>query len=484
MHAHDENAVAEPEAVIKIDPKTELLKALDIQRNAFSKHTYPTYEERIKDLKALKNAILKHQDAFCAAVSEDYGHRSVDDTLRADVLPTIHSINYCMKNLKKWMKPSRRSAGLLFLPSTVRVHYQPVGIVGIIVPWNVPMVLSLAPLAYALASGNSAMIKLSELVPKTNKVLRQICNEVFTEQKVAIFEGEADVAAAFSSLPFDHLLFTGSTAVGKHVMRAASENLTPVTLELGGKSPTIIAPDMDIDLAVNRLIFGKSLNAGQLCISTDYILCPKDKVDELLTSYKKRFASMYSNQSSDDYSSVVNDGHFVRLKNLLNDAVNKGAKVHSATNENVPENGRRMATQLVTDVSDDMEIMQSEIFGPLLPIVGYSDLDEAIEYVKSHDRPLSLYIMSHDSELQERVLKETHSGGVSINETVFQFAVDDAPFGGTGPSGIGNYHGKEGFIRFSHAKTVLKSGRINTAPLLRPPYGGLLQKLLLKIFIR
>nr|WP_268967866.1 aldehyde dehydrogenase family protein [Veronia nyctiphanis] len=271
------------------DPKTELMEFLTAQKESFSNNPYPEADERIRSLKALKAAILKHEDAFTAAVSDDFGYRSADDTRRAEILTTIHSINFCISNLKKWMKPSRRFSGLLFLPATTKVQYQPLGVVGIIVPWNFPMSLSLAPLAYALAAGNRAMIKMSEFTPKTNEVTRQICAEVFSENEVAILEGEADVAAAFSSLPFDHLLFTGSTVVGKHVMRAAAENLTPVTLELGGKSPAIIAPDMDIDTAVNRLIYGKCMNAGQICIAPDYVLCPEDKIDTFVEAYKKRF---------------------------------------------------------------------------------------------------------------------------------------------------------------------------------------------------
>jgi coniferyl-aldehyde dehydrogenase len=329
------------------------------------------------------------------------------------------------------------------------------------------------------------MLKMSEFTPATNAVLRKMLATIFDSNEVELVEGEADVAAAFSALPFDHILFTGSTVVGRHVMRAAADNLTPVTLELGGKSPAIIAPDMPIDTAVERLIFGKCLNAGQICVAPDYVLCPAEKVDAFIAAYQRRFNKMYPNfDTNQDYGNIINDRQYQRLLAVLEDAKAKGATVTSAIDGPISTTQRKIATQLVTHTTDDMLIMQDEIFGPLLPIISYQSVDEAIGYINRNDRPLALYLMSFEQQTQQQVLQQTHSGGVCINDTVFHVAADDAPFGGIGPSGMGHYHGKEGFLTFSHAKTILNSGKINTGIFVHPPYGGVIQKLLMKFFLR
>ena len=454
------------------------------QKSAYLKTPAPNANERIDQLNKLKAAILSHQDNIVAALNTDYGQRSSEDTLLSDILPCVMNINYTIKRLKKWMKPQRRHAGMLLSPAKVTVHYQPLGVVGIVVPWNFPVQLSLGPLITALAAGNRAMIKLSEFTPNTNKAIRSVIKSVFDEDTVAIVEGEADVAAQFTALAFDHLLFTGSTTVGRHVMRAAADNLTPVTLELGGKSPVIIADDMPIATAVERLIFGKCLNAGQICVAPDYILCPKDKVDEFITEYQKKFQQMYGTEHSKDYSYVVNDAQYNRLLSWLDDAIDKGAKVTSANGKAIDRSSRQLPTQLLTNVSEDMLLMQQEIFGPLLPILPYENLDQAIEHVNHGARPLALYIMSFDSQVQQHILSHTHSGGVCINDTILHVAADDAPFGGIGDSGMGHYHGHEGFLTFSKAKTVLSRGKLNTGSLVQPPYGKFVQKLLLKTFLR
>ncbi|MGL5409528.1 MAG: coniferyl aldehyde dehydrogenase, partial [Shewanella sp.] len=416
---------------------------------------------------------------------QDYGHRSENDSLIADIMPVINNINYTLKHLKSWLKPSPRHAGSLLAPAKISVNYQPLGVIGIIVPWNFPVMLSIGPLVTAIAAGNRAMLKMSEFTPATNKVITQLLAEVFDNSYVAVVEGEADIAAEFAALPFDHLLFTGSTTVGRHVMRAAANNLTPVTLELGGKSPVIIASDMPVATAVERLIFGKCLNAGQICIAPDYVLCPKAKVDEFIAAYQARFKAMYGTVNHNkDYSSIINTRQFARLMAVLEDAKAKGAQVFSASDEHLDEQNCKMATQLITQVNDDMLLMQQEIFGPLLPIVGYDSLDEAIAYVNQKPRPLALYIMSFDGQTQQHILSHTHSGGVCINETVLHVVADDAPFGGIGPSGMGHYHGKEGFLTFSHAKTVLQRGRLNTGKFVQPPYGTAIQRLLMKLFLR
>lgn len=463
----------------------DLSSILTGQKQAYRSAPDPSVNERKAQLTALKSALLSFQDDLVNALNKDYGQRPAQDSLIADIMPCIVNINYTIKRLNKWMKPQRRHAGLLLAPAKVEVHYQPLGVVGIMVPWNFPVMLSIGPLITALAAGNRAMIKLSEFTPNTNQVIKKMLNSIFEQNTVACIEGEADVAAEFSALPFDHLIFTGSTTVGRHVMRAAADNLTPVTLELGGKSPVIIAPDMPIDTAVERLIFGKCLNAGQICVAPDYILCPKEQVEEFILSYQKQFQAMYSDkQQNADYAHVINSTQHSRLLSWLDDAVSKGAKVVPANGQEIVRDSRALATQLVTETTDDMLIMQQEIFGPILPIISYEDISETIDYINQRPRPLALYIMSFDTETQQHLLTQTHSGGVCINETIFHVAADDAPFGGIGDSGMGQYHGKEGFLTFSKAKTVLSRGKLNIGKLVHPPYGGFIQKLMLKFFLR
>lgn len=467
---------------LNTSPLTQLLQR---QRSSYLAAPNPNYATRVEQLTRLKAAILQFQTPLVEALSQDYGHRSIDDSLISDIMPVINNINYSLKNLKKWLKPSARHAGILLAPAKVTVHYQPLGVIGIIVPWNFPVMLSIGPLVTAIAAGNHAMLKMSEFTPATNQVIKRLLAQVFDESHVAVVEGEADIAAQFSALPFDHLLFTGSTTVGRHVMRAAANNLTPVTLELGGKSPVIIAPDMPLEIAVERMIYGKCLNAGQICVAPDYVLCPKAKVDDFIAAYQAKFKSMYGAiNHNKDYGSIINTRQFDRLMTVLEDAKAKGARVISATDEAIDSQHRKLATQLITHTSEDMLLMQEEIFGPLLPIISYDSLDEAIQYINHRARPLALYVMSFDEPTQQKILQQTHSGGVCINETVFHVAADDAPFGGIGPSGMGHYHGKEGFLTFSHAKTVLSRGRFNTGKFVHPPYGTFIQRILMKLFLR
>lgn len=465
--------------------KNSIQDLFEQQRIAYNSMPASSYQSRVNKLKGLKAGLLAYREQFISALATDYGHRSANDTLVADILPCVTNINYTLKKLKKWMKPERRHSGLLLAPSSVHVYYQPVGVVGIITPWNFPIMLSIGPLITAIAAGNHVMLKMSEFTPATNKVLIHLLAEIFTKEEVAVVEGEADIAAQFSSLPFDHLLFTGSTAVARHVMRAAAANLTPVTLELGGKSPVVIAPDVDIETAVQRLIYGKCLNAGQICVAPDYILCPEEKVEAFIAAYKARFNKIYPEFSNNsDYGNVINQRQFSRLLSVLEDAKQKGATITSACEYTINAEICKMPTQLVTNVNADMTVMQEEIFGPLLPIISYKKLAEAMQYINQHDRPLALYIMSFDEKTQQDIIKHTHSGGVCINETIFHVAAEDAPFGGIGPSGMGSYHGKEGFLTFSHAKTVLKSGKFNSGLFIQPPYGSKIQSLIMKLFLR
>lgn len=445
----------------------------------------PSLAQRRSRLTALKSSLLAHKQALCDALALDYGQRSDYDSLVADILPCVMQINYSLKRLKGWMKSVRRHPGLLLAPARVEVHYQPLGVVGIMVPWNFPVMLSLGPLIGAIAAGNRAMIKLSEFTPHTNAALRTLLEAVFDDDEVVLIEGDAGLAAAFSTLPFDHLLFTGSTAVGRQVMAAAAPQLTPLTLELGGKSPCLIAPDMPLALAVERMIFGKSLNAGQICVAPDYVLLPRGQEQGFIEAYQTHFRRLYpKGLDSPDYGSIINAAQYERLTAWLAEAKQAGAQVHPCASPARDDGARRLVPHLLTEVPGHCQLMQQEIFGPLLPLVPYDSIEEAIAYVAARPRPLALYLMSLDPALQQRLIRETHAGGMAINECLFQVAADDAPFGGIGPSGMGHYHGHEGFLTFSKAKTVLRRGRFSTGSLIHPPYRRWYQRLMMALFLR
>ena len=445
----------------------------------------PSLAQRRSRLTALKSALLAHKQALCDALALDYGQRSDYDSLVADILPCVMQINYSLKRLKGWMKPVRRHPGLLLAPARVEMHYQPLGVVGIMVPWNFPVMLSLGPLIGAIAAGNRAMIKLSEFTPHTNAALRTLLEAVFDDDEVVLIEGDAGLAAAFSTLPFDHLLFTGSTAVGRQVMAAAAPQLTPLTLELGGKSPCLIAPDMPLALAVERMIFGKSLNAGQICVAPDYVLLPRGQEQAFIEAYQAHFRRLYpKGLDSPDYGSIINRAQYERLTAWLAEAKQAGAQVHPCASPARDDGARRLVPHLLTEVPGHCQLMQQEIFGPLLPLVPYDSIDEALAYIAARPRPLACYLMSLDPALQSRLIRETHAGGMAINECLFQVAADDAPFGGIGPSGMGHYHGHEGFLTFSKAKTVLRRGRFSAGTLIHPPYRRWYQRLMMALFLR
>lgn len=455
------------------------------QKLAFNENPFPDYATRINNLKKLKSLMLDNQEALIEALRLDFGQRSADDSLIGDLLTTVSGINYTIKQLKKWMKPKRKHIGILFQPASGHVMCQPLGVIGIIVPWNYPVFLSMGPLTTALAAGNRAMLKMSEFTPNTNQLLADLLASEFANDEIAVIGGEADVAAAFSAMQFDHLFFTGSTHVGKLVMQAAAKNLVPVTLELGGKSPAIIADDMNLSTAVERFIFGKTLNCGQTCVAPDYIFCPQGKVEQLVSELQTRFSSMFPCvQENNDYTSIINQRQYDRIQSLLDDAVQKGATIIPLADEKTDTSKRKIPLTIVTNVTDDMQIMQEEIFGPLLPIKEYKNIDDAIDYINARPRPLSLYIYSFKKDIQRKILEETIAGGVCVNDAAFHVANDDLPFGGVGASGMGNYHGEEGFIRFSHAKSILRRGKISFASLLFPPYGKAVHNLVYKFFIR
>ncbi|MDH5432690.1 MAG: coniferyl aldehyde dehydrogenase [Gammaproteobacteria bacterium] len=470
---------------VKATHKNEQLQIVheifELQQTAFKAAPYPSESLRKQQLKALKKSILKHKDKLLKATSADFGCRSYDETLLADILPTIMGINHALKHLRQWMKTEKRKIDLLYQPAQGYVMYQPLGVVGIISPWNYPTFLSLGPMVAALAAGNRVMLKPSEFSPYTNRILKDIISEAFSKDEVYMIEGDATVAQTFTSLPFDHLIYTGSTSIGRKVMEAAAKNLTPVTLELGGKSPAIVAPDIDPKFAVERMIFGKCLNAGQTCVATDYVLCPEEKQDDLIAAFKTQFSNLYPDLENGQYTSIINDTHFKRVSKWLKEAVDKGAK---AIELGKTASKNAMPLTLLTDVDPDSTIMQEEIFGPILPIVTYKSIDEAIEFIQSRPRPLALYIFSFDKKVQDKILKSTHAGGVCINETVYHVAQDNLPFGGIGASGIGHYHAKEGFITFSKAKSIFRKGRFNSGKFALPPYGKLIHKLIYRFYLK
>ncbi len=455
---------------------------LAAQRAAYRANPMPSAEQRRAWLKALRELILGEKQALIEAVSRDFSNRAAEETLLAEIMPSLHGIDYASKRLGKWMKPSRRSVGLAFQPAAAKVVYQPLGVVGVIVPWNYPLYLAFGPLIGALAAGNRVMIKMSESTPATSQLVKELLARIFPEDMVAVVLGEAEVGQAFSRLPFDHLLFTGATSIGKHVMRAAAENLVPVTLELGGKSPAIVSADVPLADAAERIAFGKTMNAGQTCVAPDYVLVPQDRLEGFVAAYRTAVQRFYPKlENNPDYTAIINERQLGRLKGYIADAEAKGAQL-------VPlfpgDQGRRLAHSLVLNVSDEMKLMQEEIFGPLLPIVPYQRLDEAFAYINDRPRPLALYYFGYDKGEQQRVLHETHSGGVCLNDTLLHVAQDDMPFGGVGPSGMGHYHGHEGFLTFSKAKGVLIKQRFNAARLIYPPSGTAIQKLIQKLFIR
>jgi coniferyl-aldehyde dehydrogenase len=456
------------------------------QKSAYAASPYPSADLRRADLDKLSAILRKYKNELAQAVNTDFSSRSTAETMIAEIMVTLECIKYNRKNLKKWMKPSSRHVSALFAPASNKVHFQPKGVVGIMVPWNYPVQLAIAPLATALAAGNRAVIKMSEFTPATNEIIRRMLAEAFSEDQVAILSGEANVGAAFSNIHWDHLIFTGSTSVARHVMSACGKNLVPVTLELGGKSPCIITDTTNLKTAAQAIIFGKATNAGQTCIAPDYILCAKNRVEDLkaalIDRYKESFPTLKNNN---DYTAIINDRQHLRLAGLLKDAESKGANITTLNPANEDFAGtRKMPLSIVENTTEDMTIMQDEIFGPLLPILTYDNIDQAISHINDGPRPLALYLFSFNGSEQKQVLTQTHAGGVTINDCLTHIAQDDMPFGGVGDSGIGAYHGKEGFTSLSHAKSVHKKGRINMGHLIHAPHDRFMHKLIYKFIIR
>lgn len=457
------------------DPAARAFALLDRMKRAHRADPFPDLATRQRHLDRLADVLLARKHDLVDAVCADFGNRSRHETLFAEVWVTVNGIRYAREHVRAWMEPQRREVSWVFQPARAEVIPQPLGVVGIISPWNYPVQLALAPLTGALAAGDRAMIKPSEHTPKTSELLREMLSGAFAEDHVAVLPGDARFAGAFSSLPFDHLIFTGSTRVGRVVMRAAAEHLTPLTLELGGKSPVIVGRDHDVAAAARKIMVGKLFNAGQTCVAPDYALVPADRREAFVRAAKAAVSAMYPTlRDNPDYTSVINAHHRARLRAYLDDARAKGAEVVEVNpSAESLDDSTKVAPAIVLGARDDMAVMQDEIFGPILPVFTYGALDEAIAFVNDRPRPLALYYFGHDPADVSRVLDETISGGVCVNETLLHVGIDDLPFGGVGPSGMGHYHGREGFESLSKMKPVFHQARINGTFALNPPFGAL-----------
>jgi len=455
---------------------------LERQQHAFAQTPCPSAAQRREALLRLKHALLRHQDVLADAMSQDFGFRAAAESKMLDILGSTLEINHALRHLKRWMRPRRRSTELLFLTNRLRVTYQPKGVVGVVVPWNFPIYLALGPLAAALAAGNRVMIKMPEATPATNARLRLLLAEAFSEDQVAVVGEELLDPGAFTALPFNHIVFTGSPGVGRIVMRTAAEHLTPVTLELGGKSPAVVLPSASLADAATRITHGKAANCGQICVAPDYALVPRDSVNAFAEQVQAAFARLYGGrvQGNPDYTALVNEHHRQRIAALLDDARSKGARVIACAEGGTD---RQMPLHIVTDVTPQMRIAHEEIFGPILPVMAYDTLDDAIDMVRSGPRPLALYVFGHDTAARRRLLERTHSGGVTVNDWGWHVMNHDAPFGGVGNSGMGTYHGEEGFRELSHARTVFQRHRFFPIGLFYPPYGNAVQRLVLRLWL-
>lgn len=453
---------------------------LNIQKKKFIKDGPPSINLRVDRLNRLTSMLVENRYAFTEALSSDFGSRSQNASLMTDVYTVLPEITNAIKNIKRWTKDEKRSSNMPFslFGAKSYIRYEPLGTIGMISPWNFPVNLAFGPLASIFAAGNQVMHKPSELTPETAALMKELCDKAYDQDEFATFLGGPETGEAFSKLNFDHLLYTGSGNVGKHVMNAAAQNLVPVTLELGGKSPVVVGNSADIQASAKRVMFGKTMNAGQICLAPDYVMVHKDKKDEFITEAEKAVADYYPNiKNNDDYTSIINERHFDRLNGLIDDAREKGATINQVNPSNEDFSQQeffKIPPTIITDTSDDMRVMKEEIFGPILPVLEYTDVEEALDTINSKDRPLGLYYFGTDKNEQSNVLDNTSSGGVTINNVVGHIQQQDLPFGGVGPSGMGRYHSQDGFKNFSNARAVFKDVPFfmdNLAfGMIRPPY--------------
>ncbi len=456
------------------------------QKAAHLRDGEPSAQKRIERIDRAITLLIDHRSEIQEAVNADFGSRSPEATAFTDIAASIGPLKHAREHLGKWMRPERRKpspAILGLFGAKAEIRFQPKGVVGIISPWNFPVNLTFAPLAGVLAAGNRAMIKPSELTPATSELMARMFASVFSEEEIAVVTGGPEVGQAFSSLAFDHLIFTGATAIARHVMRAAAENLTPLTLELGGKSPVILGKTADVAVASARIMNGKTLNAGQICLAPDYVLTPRESLEPFVAGAQAAVSQMFPTlKDNRDYTAIIAQRHYDRIKGYVDEARAKGVRVVELKPDDEDlsqQEHRKIAPTLIIDPTDDMKVMQEEIFGPVLPVKTYSGIDEAIGYINGHDRPLGLYYFGSDKAEQEKVLASTTSGGVTVNDVIFHVAQENLPFGGVGPSGMGAYHGLEGFREFSHAKSIYSQIKADK-PLqqMRPPFGPAIRKYL------
>lgn len=458
--------------------QSELRETFDALHQVSRKTPYPDLQTRIDRLRRLEDAIEENAAELVKAMSEDFSHRSHSESEAFDIMATVGAIRDTRRHTKKWMKMRRVHTPKHLLPARSRILPQPLGVVGVISPWNFPVFLAIPPMANAIAAGNVVMLKPSELTPKTSTVLQRILHAAFSRDEVIVVTGGPDVAAEFSELPFDHLIFTGSTAVGRKVAMAAAKNLTPVTLELGGKSPTVVTPSADMKRAAKRVAFGKCTNAGQICVSPDYALVPRAKMGEFVAAMEEAIQGFYPKGiAAPEYSAIVSDRHKVRLETMANDAEKSGARVVRLGDVKSGVDSRKVAPSIIVDPDTNLQVMQEEVFGPLLSVIPYDTQEEALDFVTQRDRPLALYIFAEDSKDKDFWLYQSVSGGVCVNETAFHVVCDSLPFGGVGPSGMGAYHGQKGFETFSHMKSIFIQPKLNAAFVFDPPLTGLKKRI-------
>ncbi len=452
---------------------------LDSQRKAFTAAMPEDMAARENRLNRAIFLLTDHAEDFARAVSEDFGHRSREQTLLTDIGPSVTALKHARKHFRHWARSEKRRPmfPLGLLGAKASVDFGPKGVVGVVAPWNFPVGMVMVPMAGVLAAGNRALVKPSEFTPATSALMAELVARYFHEEEMAVVTGGAEAGKAFTALPFDHLIFTGATEVGRHVMRAAADNLTPVTLELGGKSPTIVGRSADMPKAAERIALGKMMNAGQICLAPDYLMVAKEQEPAMIGALKDSVSVLYPTLlGNDDYTSVVNARNAERLRGYLDDAREKGAElieVNPGGEDFAGSNGNKLPLTILRGVTDDMAVMRHEIFGPLLPVRTYDSIDEAIDYVNANDRPLGLYYFGQDAQEEKTVLTRTVSGGVTVNDVLFHNAMEDLPFGGIGPSGMGHYHGVDGFKTFSHARAVYRQPGLDVAGLggFKPPYG-------------
>lgn len=443
-----------------IDPEHAIAALIDLQRRAFNTGGAVTVAARIDRVERCIRLLVEYRDRFCEAIDADFNGRHRAVSLMGDILGPVTSLKFVRKNLKKWMRPSRRAMMFPYnvLGSRAWVEYQPKGVVGIIGTWNAPLFTVLSPLAYVLAAGNRAIIKPSELTPRTADLLKEAIEKYFAADEVAVITGGVEVAAAFSAQPFDHLVLTGGTHVGRAVMQAAAQHLVPLTLELGGKSPAIVGRSADLQLAAQRIVGGKLINNGQICVSPDYVYVPRSQLEAFIAAFRTHYAELVPHAAPDDLTAVINARHAQRVRGYLDDAAQRGLRLEHLASADGAHTDSKPALVLAIDPPADSALMQHEIFGPAMVVIGYDDIDAVIAEINNRPRPLALYYFGRDAAEQRKVLDRTISGGVTINEVALHPGLESAPFGGIGPSGMGRYHGHEGFTEFSHAKTIFKMG--------------------------